>query len=266
MADVERGIVLAAPNIFGDRTDIPLRDMLQKATGRPALIEMDAYAAALGESWRGVGQGVDYFVYMVIGTGVGAGILVEGRVFRGWHGTAGELGHTTIDPNGPPCNCGRHGCLEALVAGPAIRLRAQGALRQGRPSIIPAMAGDDDITPRTVFQAARQGDAVALDVVHKTVEYLGLGLINIIHLLNPRVVALGGGVATGGADLILDPLREEVARRCGSWVDIEGTSVVLAALGEDAPLLGVGRLVWDQYADGPRPDRTRAGNRDRVTA
>jgi glucokinase len=246
MADIESGIILSAPNMLGPHRNVPFRDLLERAADCPALIEMDAYASALGEAWKGVGAGVDYFVYIVVGTGVGAGILMEGRVFRGWRGTAGEFGHMTIYPDGPLCNCGRYGCLEALAAGPAIAQRARGAIRQGRRSAMQDLVGAGEITAAVVFDAARLGDDVAQEVVHRTAEFLAIGLSNVIHLLNPRVIGLGGGVIIGGADLLLDPLRQEVARRCGSWVDVEGTHIVIATLGEDAGLLGVARLVWDR--------------------
>ena len=110
-----------------------------------------------------------------------------------------------------------------------------------------ATAGDGEITPEIVFQAARHQDPVALDVVRKTVEYLGVGLTNVIHLLNPRVIALGGGIANGGADLLVEPLRDEVARTCGGWVNIEGTEIVLGSLGDAAPLLGVAGLTWGRF-------------------
>jgi glucokinase len=249
MADIDRGVIFSAPNMLGPYRDVPFGKMLQDATDRPALIEMDAYAAALGEAWKGVGRGVDYFVYVVVGTGVGAGILMQGRVYRGWRGTAGEFGHTIIDPNGPLCNCGRYGCLEALAAGPAIAERAQAAIVQGQKTIMAELARDAGITPEVVFDAARQGDEVARYIVSQITVYLAIGLSNLIHLLNPRVVGLGGGVIRGGADLLLEPLRREVARRCGSWVDVEGTRIVMAALGEDASLLGVARRVWESIEE-----------------
>jgi glucokinase len=249
MADIDRGVIFSAPNMLGPYRDVPFGKMLQDATDRPALIEMDAYAAALGEAWKGVGRGVDYFVYVVVGTGVGAGILMQGRVYRGWRGTAGEFGHTIIDPNGPLCNCGRYGCLEALAAGPAIAERAQAAIVQGQKTIMAELARDAGITPEVVFDAARQGDEVARYIVSQITVYLAIGLSNLIHLLNPQVVGLGGGVIRGGADLLLEPLRREVARRCGSWVDVEGTRIVMAALGEDASLLGVARRVWESIEE-----------------
>ena len=246
MCNIEKGIVLTAPNLIGDHRNVPLREMLEDATQKSTVIEMDAYASALGEAWQGVGRGVDYFVYVVVGTGIGSGILLHGEVFRGWHGTAGEFGHMSIDPNGPLCNCGRYGCLEAFAAGPAIAARAQAAIWQNRPTILTQKVGGDGITPEIVFNAARDGDEVALEVVRHTTEYLAIGLSNLIHLLNPQVIALGGGVVRGGADLLLQPLQQEVSRRCGSWVDLTGLHISISALGEDAGLLGAASLVWQR--------------------
>ena len=250
MGDIQSGVIYAAPNMLPNHRNVPFREMLRNASGRPAIIEMDAYAAALGESWKGVGAGVDYFVYVVVGTGVGAGILQQGQVFRGWSGTAGEFGHATIDPNGPLCNCGRYGCLEALASGPAIAARAQGAVTQGRRTSLRSVM---PITTETVFEAARQGDDVAREVVARTVEYLAIGLSNLVHLLNPRRIGLGGGVIQGGADLILESLRRETAARCGPWVDADRLDIVLAVLGEDAPLLGVARNIWAVVGAEPIP-------------
>ena len=236
--DVDNGIIFSAPNLFGEIRNVPFSKYLVDVTGLPTVLEMDAYAAALGEAWKGTGIGVDYFVYVVIGTGIGAGILMNAEVYRGWLGTAGEFGHTTIDPNGPICNCGRYGCLEALVSGPAIALRAQGVILQGRKTIIQELSGGIQPTAQVVFHAARAGDGVAQEIVQRTVEYLAIGLVNLIHLLNPQVISLGGGVAYGGSDLILVPLIEEVTRRCGNWIDMAGTRIVIGTLGEDAGILG----------------------------
>ena len=112
---------------------------------------------------------------------------------------------------------------------------------------MPGIGEEAAITAEVVFQAARQGDEVALDVVRQTVEYLGIGLVNLIHILNPQVIGLGGGIILGGSDLLLDPLRREVVRRCGSWVDVRGTRILATALGEDAALLGVARRVWEEF-------------------
>ncbi len=243
MMDVESGVIFASPN-QGSWQNVPFKAMLREALQLPAWIEMDANAAALGEWWLGAGAGAEYFVYIIVGTGVGSGILFRGEVLRGWRGTAGEIGHTTIDPNGPLCNCGNYGCLEAFAAGPAIALRAQGALLQGRPTLLAELAAGRELSAELVGEAARRGDEVARDVLAREAEYLGIGVANAITLLNPQVVALGGGVIEGLGDLLLDPICRAVRRRCGSWVDLEGTRIVRATLGDDAGLLGAARLVW----------------------
>jgi glucokinase len=247
MLDAEKGIIFSAPNL-GPWQNVSFGAILGDAFGLPIRLEMDAQAAALGEAWKGAGVGAEHLVYVVVGTGVGAGILVHGRVYRGRRGTAGEFGHTTVEPDGPLCNCGNFGCLEALAAGPAIARRAEGALRQGRKTAIRDMAAGGAVDARMVFDAARRGDEVALEIVHKTADYLGIGLANLIALLNPEVIVLGGGIMRGAADLLLEPIRKAVARRCGSWVDLQGTRIVVGALGEDASLLGAARRVWEPEA------------------
>ncbi len=236
MIDISSGIVFSSPN-QGRWQDVPLGDLLKKSFDLPVWIEMDANAAAIGESWKGHGAGVDYFVHLIIGTGVGCGILIHGEILHGWRGTAGEFGHTIIDPNGPLCNCGGHGCMESLVSGPAIAARAAQLM---------GIAGqaDRELSAQTVFTLARQGDTGALQVVGETVKYLSIGITNLIHLLNPQVITIGGGVGVGGADLLMDPLRVAVRQRVGSWVDMQGTHILTAKLGEEAGLLGASRLVW----------------------
>jgi glucokinase len=238
MMDVQSGIIFSSPN-QGSWRDVPFGALLKSAFGLPAWIEMDANAAAIGEGWMGHGAGADYFVHVIIGTGIGAGILIHDEILHGWRGTAGEFGHTIIDPDGPPCNCGGRGCLESLASGPAIALRAEQAAQTGRPTVL-----SGKISTEAVFAAARGGDALALQVVADTVTYLSIGLTNLIHLLNPKVITIGGGVGVGGADLLLDPLRAAVRSRVGSWVDFDGTCILPARLGEEAGLLGASRLVW----------------------
>ncbi len=249
MMDVESGVIFASPN-QGAWRDVPFKALLREAVGVPAWIEMDANAAALGEAWKGAGAGAEHFIYVVVGTGIGSGILVRGQVLRGHRGTAGEIGHTTIEPDGPLCNCGNYGCLEALAAGPAIALRAQGAILQGRRTQIEALAGGQGVTAEVVVQAARLGDEVAQDVLARTAGYIGIGLANVITLLSPEVIALGGGVMRGAGDLLLEPIRREVARRCGSWVDVQSRRILLSTLWEEAGLLGAARLVWNSVGSG----------------
>jgi len=236
MLDVQRGIVFASPN-QGLWRDVPLGDLLKQAFQLPVWLEMDANAAAIGEGWKGHGAGADYFVHVIIGTGVGCGILVHGEILRGWRGTAGEFGHTIIDPHGPLCNCGGRGCLESLVSGPAIAVRAAQVMGGAGPL-------EEAVDARAVFAAARQGDQAARQVVAETVDYLSIGITNLIHLLNPQVITIGGGVGVGGADLLMEPLRVAVLHRVGSWVDMQGTQILTAKLGEEAGLIGASRLVW----------------------
>ncbi len=236
MIDIRSGTVFASPNQWQTQ-DVPLGDLLKQAFDLPVWIEMDANAAAIGESWMGYGAGVDFFINLIIGTGVGCGILVHDEVLHGYRGTAGEFGHMIVDPNGPLCNCGGHGCLESLVSGPAIAARAAQVMsHSGKPT--------DELSAKFVFEAARQGDAGARQVVSETVNYLSIGITNLIHLLNPQVITIGGGVGVGGADLLMEPLRAAVKQRVGSWVDMQGTHILTAKLGEEAGLLGASRLVW----------------------
>jgi glucokinase len=242
MLDGRSGMIFTSPNQGGWR-DVPFASILSAAFVLPVRIEMDANAAALGEAWLGAGRGADPFALVIVGTGIGAGLMIDGKVLRGWRGTAGEIGHMCIQPDGPDCNCGGRGCLESLASGPAIALRARQALAHGQTSILSQAAAID---AELVFQAARMGDALAQTVVGQTVAYLSIGLTNLIHLLNPEVIALGGGVGAGGADLLLEPLRAAVASRVGPWVDLTGTRIIPAEQGNEAGLLGAARLVWTE--------------------
>ena len=242
MGDPRRGVVFFAPNLAG-WTNVPLQHLLESAMGLPAIIDMDANAAAVGEAWAGAGAGAESLIYVVVGTGIGAGIVLNGKIYRGWSGAAGELGHTTIEPNGPPCTCGNYGCLEAMAAGPAIALRARNSIRHGRATLIERLAGDQEITAEIVAEAARRGDALAGDIMRQTGEFLGIGISNVMTLLNPQTIVLGGGVMTGAGDLLLPQIRQSVRQRCGRWLDLQQTRVEIATCGEDSALLGLARLV-----------------------
>lgn len=243
MIDARREIVLSAPTIGGWR-NIPFRALLAAACELPVWLEMDAYAAALGEAWHGVGRGCGHFIYVVVGTGIGAGIVVDGRILRGSRGTAGEFGHTVIVHDGQACNCGGFGCLETLASGPAIAQRARQALLRGAPTLL---AAQEQISAATVFAAARAGDEVALQIITETAGYLATGCVNLLHLLNPELLALGGGVARGGGDMLLPLLRREVIRRCGAWIDRDQVRIVLAQLDEAAGLVGAAQLVLQEH-------------------
>jgi glucokinase len=210
--DRARGIVVVAPNL-GWR-DFPLRDAIESRVGLPTTLDNDANCATLGEWWRGAARGSRHVVGVTIGTGIGGGIILNGRLHHGASDVAGEVGHTTIDSNGRRCRCGNYGCLEAYASGPAIADRAREALDAGDPSILPSLADYDTsrITAQTVYEAAKRGDAVAVEVVRDTARFLGAGIANLLNIFNPDVVVIAGGVTHAG-DALFEPLRAEVKRR-----------------------------------------------------
>lgn len=209
--DRATGTVIETPNL-GWR-NFPLRDLVSNAIGLDAVLDNDANAATLGEWWMGAGRGVKMLLGVTIGTGIGGGIVFEGRVFHGASDVAGEVGHMTIDANGRRCNCGSYGCLEAYASGPAIAARAIEGLQAGRPSLMPDMVNGDlsRVTAATVSEAIVAGDIYAAEVMRETAKFLGLGIANLINILNPDMVVVSGGVTRAGEHLF-EPLRAEVRR------------------------------------------------------
>jgi glucokinase len=210
--DTRSGTVLLTPNLGW--TEMPLRDLVSKAAGLPATLDNDANCAVLGEWWRGAAQGGSVVLGLTIGTGVGGGIVLDGKIFHGASDAAGEIGHASIDQSGRKCNCGNYGCLEAYVSGPAIARRAVEGLEAGANSrLTEYVAGDlSAVTARTVSQAAREGDAFCLDVIRETAHYLGGAVANLLNIFNPDVVVICGGVTLAG-DHLFEPLCDQVRRR-----------------------------------------------------
>ncbi|RLE31185.1 ROK family protein, partial [Candidatus Acetothermia bacterium] len=243
---VREGVVLLSHHV-PDWEDFPLAEWLREHFGVPAAVENDANAAALGE-WRyGAGRGTRYFLYVTVSTGIGGGIVIGGRLYRGADSLAGEIGHMVVDPGGPRCTCGRRGCLEAFSAGPAIARRARELLashhRSGEGRIILELVGGDPsrITAREVAMAAARGDPLAAEILREAGEALGFGLAQAIALLNPERVALGGGVVKAG-----EPFLAHVRKAANAWA-FPGARVeiALAELGDDAPLWGAAALAQD---------------------
>ena len=210
--DRERGVVLLTPNL-GLR-DLPLRDLVSEATGLPASLDNDANCAIYGEWWAGAARGSRFVVGLTIGTGIGGGIVIDGKLYYGTSGVAGEVGHTTIDSTGRRCKCGNYGCLEAYASGPAIAARAVEGLEIGAESDLPERVGGDlaKITAQTVYEAAKAGDEYALEIVRDTAKFLGAGVGNLVNIFNPDTVVIVGGVTMAGDQLFV-PLRGEVKRR-----------------------------------------------------
>jgi len=210
--DTTTGVVLLTPNLGW--VNFPLRDRVAGALGMPATLDNDANCAIFGEWWRGAARGASHVVGLTIGTGIGGGIVLAGRVYRGKSDIAGEIGHMTIDLNGRRCKCGNYGCLEAYASGPAIAARAIEGIEAGADSSLPRYVNGDlaRITAQIVYEAAHDGDGYALEVVHDTAKFLGAGVANVVNIFNPEVVVICGGVTLAGDKLFL-PLRSEVKRR-----------------------------------------------------
>ena len=241
-------MVLLAPNLGW--TDMPLRDRIAKGLQRPAALDNDANCAALGEWWQGAAQGTSHALAVTIGTGIGGGVILNGKIYHGASDCAGELGHTTIDMDGRRCACGNYGCLEAYASGPAIALRAAEALSSGYESSLRARVGGDlmQITAQTVYDAAAEGDELALEVVRDTASYLGAGIANFLNIFNPEVVVVCGGVTAAG-ERLFGPMQREVARRAFKPA-VAACRIVPGALPGSAGVIGAAKAYLDQRADG----------------
>ncbi|HEY6808259.1 MAG TPA: ROK family protein [Gemmatimonadales bacterium] len=210
--DTKRGIVLLTPNLGWK--NLPVRDRVGALLNLPAALDNDANCAVYGEWWQGAARGARHVVGLTIGTGIGGGIVLDGAIYHGASDSAGEIGHTTIDPSGRRCKCGNYGCLEAYASGPAIAARAVEGLDAGVDSSLPRYVDGDfsRITAQVVYEAANDGDTFALELVNETAKILGAGVANIVNIFNPDVVVICGGVTLAG-DRLFVPLRSEVTRR-----------------------------------------------------
>jgi glucokinase len=244
--DSERGVLLAPLHLPGWR-DVPVVTRAQEAFDVPAALENDATAGAAGEHRFGAGAGTRHMVYLTLSTGVGGGVIVDGRLYRGAMGNGGELGHVTVDWKGRPCRgCGRNGCLEAYASGTSIGERAAEALAgTDEQSILAAL---ERPSAADVAAAARDGDPLAVRLWEETVAALASGLTSIVNLFEPELVVLGGGVTRVGEQL-LGPVRAEVeahaVRPAGSPL-----AIVQSALGDHVGIVGAAAIVYGRVASG----------------
>jgi glucokinase len=275
--DHRTGIIYSPPNMPG-WDSIPLRDLFQERYQVPTYVENDANAAGLGEFMFGAGRGCKNIVYLTISTGIGGGIIIEGKLVEGTNGTAGELGHMTIDWQGLPCSCGNIGCLEAMASGTAIARRANEAITAGQgaelltfastmlehpdtvpdPAALPrqdqsppllkeqeefdAAEGSLEVNSRTVARAAEAGIPLAREIITSAAEALGVGLVNIIHIFNPEMIILGGGVTLMGRMLMEPALRIVQERAMKAPRDV--VQISIAQLGTNTGLIGAGALIY----------------------
>lgn len=234
--DRKTGTVIETPNL-GWR-NFPLRDLIANSIGLPAELDNDANCATIGEWWMGAGKGTRTLIGVTLGTGIGGGIVLDGRVFHGAADVAGEVGHMTIDSTGRKCKCGNYGCLEAYASGPAIAARAIEGLETGEPSLLASLVGDDlsRLTAETVYEAIIAGDVYAKEVMRETAKFLGAGLANLINILNPEMVVISGGVTQAGEHLF-EPLRAQIRRRAFRHAE-ESCQIVSTTLEGMAGVIG----------------------------
>ncbi len=237
--DLESNTTLFLPNLYGEWKNIPVGKRLKDYLGLDVSMLNDVRAITFGEWSFGAGKGVDSMACFAIGTGVGGGLVVNNQLVLGFGGTAGELGHQTVDLNGPICGCGNHGCIEVYASGPAIAAMAARGVRQGWSTKIAELIDNDlnKLTPEVVSKAANMGDAFANEVWQRAGSYLGIGVANILTSVGVKRVVIGGGVAKAG-DLLLDPIRREVKNRV-FLMPVEKVDIVTAKLGTDAGIVGM---------------------------
>ncbi len=245
----DRGLVTLSPNLPGWH-DIPLRDMVKEKYRVDTFLLNDASAAALGEHHLGIGRGIDNLILLTVGTGIGGGIIINGELYAGSCGSAGEVGHMTIDVNGPRCNCGNIGCLETLASGTAVAKEAVRRISHGERSVLIEMVEGklENITAVQVGVAAEGGDSLALEVISKAAVYLGVGMVNLVNIFNPEMIIVGGGLAKIG-DLLLNPARRVVKERAFS-LSAQVVRIVSAQLGNDAGVFGAAFFAFQQNLRG----------------
>jgi glucokinase len=234
--DCDKAVVLQAPNL-PSLVDYALKAELEKRLGWPVFLENDANAAAVGEMWLGAARGCRDVVSVTLGTGVGGGVILDGKLWRGSHGSAGEIGHTTVDPfSGLKCKCGNTGCLELFASATAI-------VRMTRESLV-SFAGSslksEGLTAEKVYEAGRDGDELALAVFKRFGMYLGIGLANLINLIDPQIIVIAGG-AVNGWDLFAEEMYRQVEERAFRTT-AQQVKIARAECGDNAGLLGAARL------------------------
>ncbi|CQB51982.1 ROK [Syntrophomonas zehnderi OL-4] len=241
--DYYRGVVLESPNLRWP--EYPAGSELNKRLGSKLLLEKDTNAAALGEFYYGSSKKIRNLIYITVSTGIGAGIIADGNLLHGHKGGAGELGHMLIEPGGRSCGCGRQGCLEALASGTALEQEAREMIAHGQAQSIQALIGDGKpLTARELGWAARQGNKEAHDLISRAADFLGIAITNLVNLLNPERVVIGGGMGLGLQDLLLPRIKEYVFNHVFR-LHRQDLEIAATQLGEDIVLLGCATMVLE---------------------
>jgi glucokinase len=237
LSNPETGVLFTSPNLPGWR-DVPLRDIMQERLGKKTFLINDANAAALGEFYFGAARGARNFIYITLSTGIGGGIVIDGEIYSGAIGVAGEVGHMTIDDDGPICNCGNRGCWETLASGTALAREARHRIKEGnKTSILEYAEGDiERVTAQVVHSAAEHGDSLAKELIARTGYYVGVGLANLINIFNPELIVIGGGLSNIG-DMLLKPAFKVAGERAYKEA-FQAVRFASAELGRNSGVLG----------------------------
>jgi glucokinase len=248
LSNPETGILFTSPNLPGWK-DVPLRDIIGKELGRKVFLINDADAAAIGELHFGAGRGVSNFVYVTVSTGIGGGIIVDGKIYAGSVGMAGEVGHMVIDDEGPVCNCGNRGCWETLASGTALAREARNRIEEGVETSILQLAGGDleKINAEVIQEAAEAGDKLAGELIDRTAYYLGVGLANLVNIFNPELIIVGGGLSNIG-DRLLKPAFAEAGRRAFKPA-FQTVRFARAELGRNSGVLGAAAFALERLVE-----------------
>lgn len=241
LLDSEAGIVMFSPD-FGWE-DVDLLSPIKEKFGMPIVLENVTRGMAMGERWFGKGKNIDNFLCINLGYGIGAAVVIGGELYKGSSGTSGELGHTTLEKNGPLCFCGNYGCLEALASANAISRKAKFFIENGKKSIMFNLANGDinAIEAKTVFDAAKQGDTLANEILCEATEYIGIAIANKINFLDPELIILEGGVAKAG-DTLVESLNEVIMKRQMKYAG-KYARIVISDLGTNAAAIGAASLI-----------------------
>ena len=242
--DHREGVIYCAPNLPGWK-DVPLANIVKDEFQIPVITENDANVAAWGEKIFGVARGIDHMVCLALGTGIGAGLILNGKIYHGKNNLAGEIGHIIVNKEGPRCNCGNYGCLEAYSSAAGIKNRLYSKINKLKADnlAVPFASNLDDISLVQIFKMARKGNELVKDIVEEAIEYLGIGIATVINILNPEMIVLVGGLANEG-DKLLNPLKKIIYKRAMSS-HLPDLKIVFGKLGDYAGVIGAAALFWN---------------------